>query len=258
MVLSRTTNMYNSLVDPYLIDDLFNTLGVNFDSFNDNLPIEPYFNRFKRSFSDYIFTHYNNYTPSGYILIDGLNTEQRHFFYKNISELGLSFSKHQYDYIPKTKIITVYLPSTVHIPNHATYNNINRYTNIKPEIINFCNNVLSTLDNNVSSQLNIRTAYIPVNIKQYLTYYAIYYHRSTINLSNTLTPPPIRRMNNITSSITNLSHSRNSHNNPNNPPNNPNNRIRLELSDIIFDINHKITDSEFIDIMQKISQIKTS
>ncbi len=240
---NNDNNDYNV---PFLINNLFDVLNINFNTFSDNVPSEPYMNRFKKAFCDLVIS---NYTNTDYIVIDGLNNEERHFFYKNISELGLKFSKYNYDYTPRTKVITVHFPRETKIPNFATYNGVNRYTNIKPQIIRYCDFVKNTLDTHLSSQLNIRSPHIPATIQQYLTYNAISFYSNT-QRPPTLTPPPIVRGPHITRGTTFVVNgsNRNQHNS----------KIRLDLADLIFDIKDKITDSEFIDIMQKISQIKTS
>ena len=242
----------NNSNDPFLINNLFDVLNINFNTFSDNVPGEPYMNRFKKAFCDLVVS---NYTNTDYIAIDGLNNEERHFFYKNISELGLKFTKYDYDYTPRTKVITVHFPRETKIPNFATYDGVNRYTNIKPQIIRYCDYVKNTLDTDLSSQLNIRSSHIPATIQQYLTYNAISYSsvlaaRQNATIGPTTGPPPIVRGPHITRRTTFVDYgsNRNQHNS----------KIRLDLADLIFDIKDKITDSEFIDIMQKLSQIKTS
>ena len=274
--MSTTPNLFtpqnnNESEDPTLINNLFEVLNIDFNSFGDNVPGKPYMNRFKKAFCELV---YNNYTNTDYIIIDGLNTTERHFFYKNVSELGLKFTKYDYnrDYTPRTKVITVHFPRETHIPNHATYNGINRYTNIKPQIITYCNFVKDSLDTNLSSQLNIRSTHIPATIEQHLTYNAISFYCMYLP-PLIIRGPPISREPSIShepsisrvpsiSRMPSLSRApsivRSRTINDNSSNNQHNSKIRLELSDIIFDIKDKITDIEFINIMQKLSQIKVS
>jgi len=261
---------------PNLIDNLFNALNINFNDFSDTIPSEPHFNRFQKLFSD-IIIHASDHYHFSNILIDGLNIQQRNFFYKNISELGLTFTKILYNmdnYNTLTKIIMVHIPRDMKIHNYVkTRIHHSSEFNI---LVTYVQNVINSLDITDQDRLIMEqnSDTIPVNIKEYLTYTAIafYCYRNIINSANTRTisspphtipitypphttpisspQPAIRRSSPLPSTtqplqpihiISNF---------------NFNSRIRHQLSDLIFDIKDKMTDYEFINIMQKIAEFR--
>lgn len=261
---------------PNLIDNLFYALNINFNDFGDTIPSEPHFNRFQKLFSDIIIhasDHFSN------ILIDGLNIQQRNFFYKNISELGLTFTKILYNmdnYNTLTKIIMVHIPRDTKIHNYVrTRIHHSSEFNI---LITYVQNVINSFDITNEDRLIMEqnSDIIPVNIKEYLTFTAIsfYCYRNIINSANTRTisspphatsisspphtapisspQPVIRRRSPLPRTTQPLQ--------PNHIIStstfNFNSRIRLELSDLIFDIKDKMTDYEFINIMQKIAEFR--
>jgi hypothetical protein len=189
------------------------------------------------------------------VVITGLNSNQRHAFYKGLT-LDIPYSKNRIN--NDVCNINIHLTSTYSplwtIPSFSEYN------------LTYC--ISDILDDPFAPE-NFRTFYhdinipnehitttstnrIPVNLSQYIRFKRIsrWYECKRRISQITASRTPLLTPENVIQGASALynNRSRTTHSNKNRT-------VRLELSDMVFDIKDKITDSDFKSIMDKLQEL---
>lgn len=157
------------------------------------------------------------------ISIDGLNTQQRHILYINLSEFNITWWKNTL-----TKSICININNIWKIPERFTNNNFPVY--------------IRSIQSNITLYNSFYDR-VPYNTNPYLPRWYIVSSNNFVRHRRMLDICIIRYHSHLSNNIiiTNI-----------NPfTNNSNNKI--ELSNLIFDIKLKLTDQEYKTIMEKIS-----
>ncbi len=158
--------------------------------------------------------------------IDGLNTEQRHILYINLSEFNITWWKNTL-----TKSICININNIWKIPERFTNNNFPAYIRSLQSNITLYNSFYDRVPYNTNPNLPRWYIVSSNNFVRHRRMLDICINRYHLHLSNNIIITNINPFNNI----------------------NPFTNNKIELSNLIFDIKHKLTDHEYQIIMEKIS-----